>query len=205
MPRPRLTGRRRGVRGLDAVSMRAVAQRLGLTPMALYGYFRNKEELLDGVLGQLLAEVPLPSAETGWRAMLEQLSYGVREVAARHPTAMPLVLTRPAVCPAALRLVEATYQALLAAGVPTADIPRLERLLGSLMLGHAISEVSGRFGTGTLDPGERRAQFAPGELPGHEKIAEMLDRRADLDADFRADLDDVLDLVALLAARAQPA
>lgn len=50
-----------------------------------------------------------------------------------------------------------------------------------------------------LDPGERR------ELPGHERIAAVLDRRPDLDADFRAGLDDVLGLVALLAARAWPA
>jgi AcrR family transcriptional regulator len=186
-------------RGIDAVSMRAVAQRLGLTPMALYGYFRNKEELLDGVLGRLLAEVPLPTAEIGWRAMLEQLTYGVREVARRHPTAMPLLLTRPAVSPAAVRVVEVIYQALLAAGVPPVDVPRVERMISSFSLGHLISEVNGRFTGGTLDPRERRAQFPPGELPGHDQVAAVLDRPADLDAELRADLDDILGLVALLA------
>lgn len=183
-------------RGLDAVSMRAVAQRLGLTPMALYGYFRNKEELLDGLVGRLLGEVPLPPAETGWRQTLEQLTYGVREVARRHPTAMPLLLTRPAVSPAAVRVVEVIYRALLAAGVPAKDVPRVERMISSFSLGHLISEVNGRFTAGTLDPEQRRAQFAAGELPGHDRVAAVLDGPADLDAELRADLDDVLDLVA---------
>ena len=186
-------------RGLDAVSMRAVAQRLGLTPMALYGYFRSKEELLDGLVGRLLAEVPLPADEIGWRATLEQLTYGVREVARRHPTAMPLLLTRPAVSPAAVRVVDVVYRALLAAGVPAADVPRVERMISSFSLGHLISETSGRFTGGTLDPAQRRAQFAPGELPGHDRVAEVLNRPGDLDAELRADLDDVLGLVAALA------
>ncbi|WP_210751738.1 TetR/AcrR family transcriptional regulator [Nocardiopsis alborubida] len=50
-------------RGLAAVSMRAVAADIGLTPMALYGYFEGKEALLDGLVGRLLRELPLPGSE----------------------------------------------------------------------------------------------------------------------------------------------
>jgi AcrR family transcriptional regulator len=182
-------------RGLDAVSMRAVAQRLGLTPMALYGYYRNKDELLDDLLGRLLSEVELPVGELNWREALERMAYGVRKMGARHPAAFPLLLARPAVSPAAIRLVETIYRALLAAGAPPAEIPRLERMLGTFVLGHVTSEVNGRFSAGTLDPAGRRAQFAPGELPGHEAVASYLDQFPDADAEFRADLDDVLALV----------
>jgi AcrR family transcriptional regulator len=188
-------------RGLAAVSMRAVAQRLGLTPMALYGYFRNKEELLDGVLGQLLSEVEVPPDDLGWREALERLAYGLRETGARHPAAFPLLLARPAVSPVALRLVEAVYRLLLAAGVPPREVPRLERMLGTFTLGHVASEVSGRFGAGTLDPAERRAQFESGELPGHEAVADYLDHYPDADAEFRANLDDVMTLVERAVAR----
>ncbi|MEV6843158.1 TetR/AcrR family transcriptional regulator [Actinoplanes sp. NPDC051411] len=188
-------------RGLAAVSMRAVAQRLGLTPMALYGYFRNKEELLDGVLGQMLSEVELPADGIGWREALERLAYGVREIGASHPAAFPLLLARPAVSPAALRLVEAVYRLLLAAGVPPQEVPRLERMLGTFVLGHVTSEVSGRFGAGTLDPAERRAQFETGDLPGHEAVAGYLDHYPDAGAEFRANLDDVMTLVERAVAR----
>jgi AcrR family transcriptional regulator len=188
-------------RGLAAVSMRAVAQQLGLTPMALYGYFRNKEELLDGVLGELMSEVALPPADVGWREALERLAYGVREMGVRHPAAFPLLLARPAVSPAAIRSVEAVYRALLAAGIAPEEVPRMERMLSMFLLGHVASEVSGRFSGGTLDPAGRRAQFEVGELPGHEKVAAYLDHYPSADAEFRANLDDVMTLVERAIAR----
>src|SRR5258707_4038781 len=44
-------------RGLDAVSMRAVAERVGVTPMALYPHVGSKAELLDGMIGELLVQL----------------------------------------------------------------------------------------------------------------------------------------------------
>ncbi|MFI1988903.1 TetR/AcrR family transcriptional regulator [Actinoplanes sp. NPDC020271] len=188
-------------RGLDALSMRSVAQRLGLTPMALYGYFRSKEELLDAILGRLLEEIDAPPDGAGWRETLTHLGYGMRAVAQRHPTVMPLILTRPAVSPATLRLIDWLYQALLSAGVPPSEVPRLERSLGTFVIGHVLSEVSGRFSAGLLDPAARRAQLPPGELPGHHALAAELDGPVDWDAEFRANLTDMIVLVESRIAR----
>ncbi len=188
-------------RGLDAISMRSVAQRLGLTPMALYGYFRSKEELLDAVLGRLLTEVPLPPEGAPWREVLTHLAYGMRAVAQRHPTVLPLVLTRPGISPGALRLIDRIYQALLTAGVPPGEVPRLERSLSTFVIGHVLSEVSGRFSLGTLDPSARRAQLPPEELPGHDALAAVLDGPVDSEAEFRANLDDVFVMVESRVAR----
>ena len=56
--------------GLDAVSMRAVAQRVGVTAMALYPHFSGKEALLDGLVGRVLADLPRPDrtghGRSGW-------------------------------------------------------------------------------------------------------------------------------------------
>jgi AcrR family transcriptional regulator len=191
-------------RGLDGVSMRAVAQRLGLTPMALYGYFRSKDDLLDAVLGRLLAEIPPPPAGLGWREVIEHLAYGLRAVGARHPSALPLLFTRPAVSPAAVRIVDVVYQALLAAGVPAPEVPRLERMLSTFVIGHVTSEVNGRFGDGSLDPPARRAQLPPEQLPGHQALSDHLDAPVDWSQEFRADLRDLCDLVKRLARPAQP-
>jgi AcrR family transcriptional regulator len=187
-------------RGLDALSMRAVAQRMGVTPMALYGYFRSKDEMLDAVLGRLLAEVPVPPAGLGWREVVEHLADGWRAVATRHPSVVPLVLTRPATSPEAILVVDLTYQALLAAGVPPTQVARLERMLSTFAIGHTLSEVSGRFGDGTLDPQARRAQLPPEQLPGHHTLATHLDGPVDWAEEFRADLRDLCDLVERLAA-----
>jgi len=192
-------------RGLDALSMRAVAQRMGVTPMALYGYYRSKDEMLDAVLGRLLAEIPIPPAGLGWREVIEQLAYGLRAVAVRYPSVLPLVFTRPAISPAAVRVVDATYQALLAAGAPPAQVPRLERMLSTFAVGHTLSEVSGRFGDGTLDPQARRAQLTPEQLPGHTCLASHLDNPVDWTDEFRTDLRDLCELVERLAASARTA
>jgi hypothetical protein len=56
-------------------------------------------------------------------------------------------------------------------------------MLGTFVLGHVASEVSGRFGTGTLDPAGRRAQFEAGELPGHDMVVRFLDHYPDADTE----------------------
>jgi hypothetical protein len=72
---------------------------------------------------------------------------------------------------------------------------------GPFVLGFASSEVNGRFGAGTIEPRQRRAQFAAGQLPAHHRLAEHLDRPVDWDAEFAADLDDVRVLIETLRTR----
>jgi AcrR family transcriptional regulator len=137
--------------GLDAVSMRAVAQRLGVTPMALYHHVRDKQDLLDGLVERLLTELPIPDPELPWAERLRALATSLRETAARHPDAFLMLFRRPAATPAARRAREAVYVALRDAGAPERLIARLERLLSSFVLGFAASEAGGRFAS--IDPG----------------------------------------------------
>lgn len=131
--------------GLDAVTMHAVARRLQVTPMALYRHVGSKAALLDGMVEVLLTEIPLPSRELPWPEFLAALAAGVRATARRHPAAFPLLLSRPAVTPAATAVRDAVHQALRQAGVPQTEIPRTERLLSTAVLGFAVSEAAGRF------------------------------------------------------------
>ncbi len=131
--------------GLETVSMRAVASRLGVTPMALYHHVRDKEDLLDALIERLLGELPLPDPSLPWQDRLRALAASLRDTAARHPDAFGMLLRRPATTPAALRAREAVYAALSDAGVPDTLIPRVERLLSTFMLGFAASESGGRF------------------------------------------------------------
>ncbi|WP_217371083.1 TetR/AcrR family transcriptional regulator [Nonomuraea antri] len=179
-------------RGLDALSMRAVAERVGVTPMALYGYFRNKDELLDGLVGRLLTGLVPDEPAPTWEARLSEMAWGVRRVARAHPAVFPLLLSRPSVSPDGVRVVDLIYQALLDAGVPEADVPRMERLLGTFVLGFALSEVNGRFTAASDRTRSRRGQ---GEFPAHRRLAAHLDRPSDWDAEFAADLADLLHLI----------
>ncbi|HEX4106480.1 MAG TPA: TetR family transcriptional regulator [Solirubrobacteraceae bacterium] len=135
-----------GEGGLSAVSMRAVASRLQVTPMALYHHVRDKQDLLDGLVERLLGELPIPGAELPWPERLSLLAASLRESARRHPDAFLMLLRRPANTPAARRAREALYAALRDAGASEEQIPRLERLLSTFMIGFAASEGAGRFG-----------------------------------------------------------
>jgi len=131
--------------GLEALTMGAVAERLGVTPMALYRHVGNKADLLDGVVELLLTEFPPPSEEMSWPERLSALSVNIRRSARRHPEVFPLLLRRPASTPQARKTREAVYQALGEAGVGEDRVGQVERLVSTAILGFAVSEVAGRF------------------------------------------------------------
>ncbi len=131
--------------GLPAVTMRAVAGRLGVTPMALYRHVRDKDELLDGLVELLLSTLPTPADGTPWEEQLAGLADGIRRTARAHPAVFGLLLTRPAATAPALRVRDSVLAILRATGQPPELVPRLERLLTTFVLGFAISESSGRF------------------------------------------------------------
>lgn len=131
--------------GLAAVTMQAVADRLGVTPMALYRHVANKADLLDGVVESILLEVPLPDPAEAWPHRLRALALGTRAAARRHPQIFPLLLQRPAVTPGARRTRDVVYAALREAGLAEDDVVQMERLLATAVLGFAASEAGGRF------------------------------------------------------------
>jgi AcrR family transcriptional regulator len=179
--------------GLDAVTMRAVAARIGVTAMALYPHVRSKDDLLDGLLGRLLTELSLPDPAKPWPDRLREMARSARDTAHRHPAVVPLIFTRPAITPDAVRVVDAIYLALLDAGVQPDQVARVERMVSTFVLGYAISETGGRFAAGTLDAGE-----LPAELPAHRRLGSLVFAQDSWDAEFEADLDD---LVALIESR----
>lgn len=198
-------------RGLAGVSMRAVAERVGVTPMALYPHVGNKATLLDGLLGRLLAamsaELDAATARaeadgadaSDWEQRMLLTGRAVRALARRHPWGVMLMLSRPAVSPEGVRFVDSLYQGLLAAGVPAEQVPRVERMISTFVLGFLASEAEGRFSPGNLDPRGRRGQLPEGALPGHAEVAPWLELEADLDAEFEADLRDLTRAIAALA------
>jgi AcrR family transcriptional regulator len=154
MPRPALIDRAAvlaatlelaDAKGLPAVSMRAVADRLRVTPMALYRHVGDKQQLLDGLVEQLLLELPMPDPALPWRDRLEAMATAMRATARRHPDVFPLLLQRPAATPGALRVREMVYQALREAGMADANVARVERMLSTFVIGFAASEAAGRF------------------------------------------------------------
>ncbi len=192
--------------GLEAVSMRALAERTGVTPMALYPHVGSKAALLDGMLGRAVGQMvadqgPAFNAGADWRERLRVLLRGARQLAHRHPWAAALVFSRPSVTPDSVGGVDFFYTTLLDAGVAPAEVPRLERLLTTLAVGYGASEVGGRFGPADSDVRARRRQFRGGQFPGHTAVVRWLKAPNDWDAEFEADVEDLLRLVEAAATR----
>src|SRR5262245_54088213 len=118
-------------RGLAGVTMQAVADRLGVTPMALYRHIANKADLLDAVQESLLTEFALPDERLPWRERLAAVARAARESAKRHPDVFPLLLQRAANTPGGQRVRNAVSKALRDAGVPEDQVARSERLLST--------------------------------------------------------------------------
>lgn len=130
-PRPPLT-RERVLRaavtmadehGLASVTMRALGEALGVQAMSLYNHVSGKDDILDGIVDLVVAEIEVPSRSAPWRGAMAARAVSAHAVLLRHPWACALLMSRVNVGPAMLRYVDATVGCLRGAGfsLPMAD------------------------------------------------------------------------------------
>jgi AcrR family transcriptional regulator len=129
-----------GADGMQALSMRALATRLGVVPGALYRHVRNKEQLhdlvLDGVLAEVDYEVDLSLA---WSERVKVLAHRLRTVLENHPGIATLLKTRDPLGPHSLALAEAFLAPLQRAGLPERETGLAFSLIYDYTLGFALS------------------------------------------------------------------
>jgi AcrR family transcriptional regulator len=129
--------------GAQALSMRALAARLGVVPGALYRHVRSKEQLLDLVLDAVLAEVDCRADPTQpWAAQVATLAHRLRGALERHPGIAALLKTRDPLSPASLALAEAFLAPLLSAGLSGPEAALAFRLIYDYTLGFALADPS---------------------------------------------------------------
>jgi AcrR family transcriptional regulator len=93
--------------GIQAVTMRRLARELGVEAASLYHHVSGKDEILDGLVDMVSAEIEIPSRTDGWRPAIRQRAHNTRAVLRRHPWAVALMASRTTPGPATLRLLEA--------------------------------------------------------------------------------------------------
>ena len=169
--------------GPGALSMRRLADRLGVAPNALYTHVRGKADLIDGLVDQVYADLDLePDPSGDWTEQLATLSQGVRAHLLAHPAVVPFALQRPGLGPHGLRLGEAIYKILRPAGFSDQAVVGTVYALLTYILGFVALEVA-RAGTDpeTSDEFVRRmwaffAALPPGEFPHTVQLAAQLAR-----------------------------
>jgi AcrR family transcriptional regulator len=133
--------------GVGALSMRKLAQELGVEAMSLYHHVANKDDILDGIVDVVFGEIELPTGEAGWEAAMRRRSVSAREALRRHPWAIGLMESRRSPGPANIRHHDAVLGVLRNAGFPVELAAHAYSLLDSYIYGFALQEASLPFHT----------------------------------------------------------
>ena len=175
--------------GLDMLTIRKLADHLGVTPMALYWHFRSKEDLLEGVADQVWGEIDVhvdPSIP--WWAQLQAGLESLLRVLRAHPSAPQLLLEHEKRNEAALRATEAALEILRSAGFDSQHASEIAR--STLWTG--IMLVMSEAGYHPELSGDERAEFQRRNevffamLPAarYPRLIECAGPMADCDPDF---------------------
>ena len=175
--------------GLDALTIRKLAQELGVTPMALYWHFRSKDDLLEGMAEQVWSEIDVnvdPSVP--WWAQLQGGLESLLKALRAHPSAPQLVLEHEKRNDAALRATEATLEVLLSAGFDPQHASEIAR--ATLWTG--ITLVMSEAGYQPELSAEERAEYrrrneiylAMLPAPRYPRLVQCATQMADCDPDF---------------------
>jgi AcrR family transcriptional regulator len=133
--------------GIAALSMRKLAQQLGVEAMSLYNHVANKEDLLDGMVDMVFAEIGLPAPGPDWKAVLRQRATATRAVLKRHRWAIGLMESRSRPGPANLRHHDAVLGCLREAGFSIEMAAHAYSVLDSYIYGFTLNEQSLPFDT----------------------------------------------------------
>jgi len=126
--------------GIGALTIRTLAQELGAKPMSVYHYVANKDEIIDGIVDLVYAEIDLPVPGGDWRTEMRRRAKSARRVLANHPWATPLLQSRLNPGPATLRHHNAFIATLRAAGFSVELTAHAFALIDSYIFGFALSE-----------------------------------------------------------------
>jgi AcrR family transcriptional regulator len=134
--------------GLASLTMRKLGEVLGVEAMSLYNHVANKDDLLDGMVDLVFAEIDLPDGAGGWRAAMRERGISARRALARHRWAIGLMESRSSPGPATLRHHDAVIGCLREAGFSVAMAAHAFSLLDSYTYGFALQEASLPFESG---------------------------------------------------------
>jgi AcrR family transcriptional regulator len=121
--------------GVDALSMRKLAQELGVVPMALYKHVSNKDELLDGMVDVVVGEIDPPASAADWKTAIRQRVLSARSALLRHRWASRVIESRTNPTPAVLEYMDSMIGIFRAGGFSIDLTHHAMHAMGSRLLG----------------------------------------------------------------------
>lgn len=184
--------------GLEAVSMRRIAQELETGPASLYAHVGNKDELLELVMDRVAAEMPVPTPDPArWREQARQMIKDAINTFIKHPGVAQVAMAGVPSGPNSLRSMEATLAVLKGGDLHPQAIAWAGDLFGSFIpstaLEHALFAAGGKTGAQVKEYFVQFGQFLkslpPEEFPTVTALAdEMVSGEGDERLDFKIDV-----------------
>ncbi|GII93292.1 TetR/AcrR family transcriptional regulator [Sinosporangium siamense] len=161
-------------RGSASVTMRKVAEHLGVEAMSLYHHVANKDEIMDGIVDLVFGEIDLPSTKADWKTAMRQRAISARQVLSHHTWALGLMESRSNPGPLTLQHHDAVIGSLRTGGFSVAMAAHAFSVLDSYIYGFVLQESNLPFETSEELEGmaETIAQQLPKGLYPH--FAEMI-------------------------------
>jgi AcrR family transcriptional regulator len=184
--------------GIESLTMRKLGAELGVEAMSLYHHVAGKDDLLDGMVDAVFAEIGLPAAGADWRTAMRERAISARAALSRHRWAIGLMESRATPGPATLRHHDAVIATLRQAGFSIALAAHAFSALDSYIYGFALQEASLPFADGAETAQVTQmimARFGSGEYPHLTEMAveHILRPGYDYGDEFEFGLDLILD------------
>jgi AcrR family transcriptional regulator len=144
--------------GLDALSMRKLAQELGVEAMSLYHHVQNKEDIVAGILELVAAEIDPPAADVEWRPALRRRAVAAHEAFRRHPWAARVWMASSRPSPARIEHADTVLRRLREAGFSPTVTCHAYHVLDGYTLGYTLQQLDFPYDD------EQLAQLAGGVL-----------------------------------------
>ncbi|MFV2173246.1 TetR/AcrR family transcriptional regulator [Actinomadura sp. LOL_016] len=162
--------------GLDALSMRRVADELGVAPMSIYTYVPSKAELIDVMFDRVLAELTPPDdVPGGWRPKLEYIARDNWDLYHRHPWMLHVAVVRPPMGPAIFAKYEFELQAVDGIGLTDVEMDSVVALVTG------FAESSARVSANVAEA-ERRSGMT--DVQWWEALSPLIDQIATGEQDY---------------------
>ncbi|MGH2463888.1 MAG: TetR/AcrR family transcriptional regulator C-terminal domain-containing protein [Candidatus Limnocylindrales bacterium] len=128
--------------GIEALTMRKLGLELGVEAMSLYNHVANKDDVLQGMVDQVMSEIDLSALDGDWKAAMRLRAISARDTFSRHPWASSLVASRTTPGPATLRHHTAVIGCLRRGGFSIGVAAHAFSVLDSYVYGFAIQEAN---------------------------------------------------------------
>jgi AcrR family transcriptional regulator len=128
--------------GLESLSMRKLAQEMGVKAMSLYNYVTNKDDILDGMVDIVVGEIESPKIDGDWRDAMRRRAISAHEILLHHPWAAMVLMSRINVGSSMLQYIDMTLGCLCEAGFSFEMADHVRNVIDSHIYGFTLQELN---------------------------------------------------------------